>query len=272
MVNHGLKCNEDKTEFILLGKTSSLEKMTFEPEIKFGGSIVKPMECHGKTGKTLGVLMDHQLTLERQVNSVKTQCGLLLKNLWQVNKSLDKDTKIMLVKQLVISRIDYCNILYYGLPKRILMNLQKTLNSCVRYIFNLHGHQEDYTEYYKEAHILPIQQRLTFKACLLAYKIVRGTAPKYLLELVPRDDSTEYVKSTRSAAVPDFFKLKYPKVSSINANSKLRRRRISVFLPEVWNSLPLELRSVHPIELFKTRLKTRLFKEAFDDPESGGST
>ena len=111
-----------------------------------------------------------------------------------------------------------------------------------------------------------------FVGHFIAFNIVRGTAPKYLLELVPRDDSTEYVKSTRSAAVPDFFKLKYPKISSINANSKLRRRRISVFLPEVWNFLPLELRSVHPIELFKTRLKTRLFKEAFDDPESGGST
>ena len=271
MVNHGLKCNEDKTEFLLLGKTSSLEKMAFDPEIQFGGSVVRPMECKGTTGKTLGVLMDHQLTLERQIFNVKKQCGLMLKNLWQVNKCLDKDTKIMLVKQLVISRIDYCNILYYGLPKRILRYLQKTLNSCVRFIFNLKGHQDDYTEYYKEAHILPIEQRLTFKACLLAYKIVRGTAPKYLMDLVPRDDNPEPVKPTRSTSVPDFFRLKYPKLSSVNANSKLRRRRISVFLPEVWNSLPLELRSVHPVELFKTRLKTRLFKEAFVDPESSST-
>ena len=75
------------------------------------------------------------------------------------------------------------------------------------------------------------------------------------MELVPRDDNPEPVKATRSTSVPDFFKLKYPKLSSVNANSKLRRRRISVFLPDVWNSLPLELRSVHPIELFKTRLK-----------------
>eukprot|EP00116_Pleurobrachia_bachei_P014780 sb/3475042/ len=79
------------------------------------------------------------------------------------------------------------------------------------------------------------------------------------------------ILSTRSTSVPDFFRLKYPKLSSVNANSKLRRRRISVFLPEVWNSLPLELRSVHPVELFKTRLKTRLFKEAFVDPD-GSST
>ena len=69
----------------------------------------------------------------------------------------------------------------------------------------------------------------------------------------------------------DFYKLKYSKLSSVNANSKLRKRRLSVFLPTVWNSLPLDLRSVHPIELFKSKLKTLLFLEAFpEDSRCGG--
>ena len=171
---------------------------------------------------------------------------------------------------LVISKIDYCNILYFGLPQRILNNLQKVLNSCVRFIFNLRGHQDNYDEYFKEAHILPVQKRLTFKACLLAYKIVRGTAPEYLQELVPRDEDILGMRPTRANAVFDFYKLKYPKLSSVNANSKLRKRRLSVFLPTVWNSLPLDLRSVHPIELFKSKLKTRLFLEAFPEDSRCG--
>ena len=267
MVRHWLKCNEDKTEFVLLGKSSSLEKMIFEPTLQFGDAVLRPMDCQGSTGKTLGIYLDSHLTMERQVNNVRKQCGLMLKNLWQINRSLEKSTKIMLVKQLIISRIDYCNILYYGLPKKILEGLQKVLNSCVRYIFNLKGHQDDYTEYFREAHILPIEQRLEFKASLLAYKIVRGTAPKYLSELVPRDGEFGTGRSTRATADPDFFRLRYPKLSSINANSKLRRRRISVYLPDVWNKLPLELRSTHPIELFKTRLKTRLYEEVFGHTE-----
>jgi exonuclease III len=270
MVQHWLKCNESKTEFVLLGKSSSLEKLVFDPEIRFGDTVLQPMECRGKTGKTLGILLDEHLTLERQVNNVKKQCGLQLKNLWQLNKCLDNSTRILLVKQLVISKIDYCNILYFGLPKRILNNLQKVLNSCVRFIYNLRGHQDSYDEYFKEAHILPIEQRLMFKACLLAYKIVRGTAPEYLQELVPRDNDILGMRPTRANSVIDFYKLKYPKLSSVNANSKLRRRRVSVFLPTVWNSLPLDLRSVHPIELFKSKLKTRLFLEAFP-PASGDS-
>ena len=105
MLLHYYYCNESKTEFVLLGKSSSLEKLVFDPEIRFGDTVLQPMECRGKTGKTLGILLDEHLTLERQVNNVKKQCGLQLKNLWQLNKCLDNSTRILLVKQLVISKI-----------------------------------------------------------------------------------------------------------------------------------------------------------------------
>ena len=63
--------------------------------------------------------------------------------------------------------------------------------------------------------------------------------------------------------VPDLFKLQYPKLSSVNASSKLRKRRPSVLLPDLWNVLPLDLRSSNTVESFKSGLKTRLFREAF---------
>ena len=266
MVEHWLKCNESKTEFLLLGKSSAMEKLSFVPSLEFGGSELLPMDCSGSTGKTLGFLLDENLTLERQVNSVKRQCGLILRNLWQVNRCLDVRTKILLVKQLVISRLDYCNVLYNGLPKRLIDRLQKTLNSCVRYVYNLQGHQEDYTPYLKEMHVLPVEKRIMLKACLMAFKIVWESAPADLLDRVPTvaDVGTE-IRPTRSNAVFDRFKLQYPKFNSLNANSKLRRRQASVFLPELWNKLPLSLRSLESVEAFKTQLKTRLFVETFGD-------
>ena len=263
MVGQWLKCNEAKTEFILLGKRSSLSKLSFDPVINFGGAEIYPSECSGADGKTLGILLDHNLTLERQVNNVRKQCGLILRNLWHLQKCFDIQTKIMLVKQLIVSRIDYSNILYCGLPDRVLRGLQKTLNSCVRFIFNIHGHQEDYMEYFKQCHILPISYRLDFKACLIAYKIVYGTAPGYLQEIVPLDESWGASRTTRMTNILDPYRLKYPKMTSINATSKLRRRRLSVLLPTVWNELPLELRSIPNVDTFKSRLKTHFFVGAF---------
>jgi hypothetical protein len=263
MVGQWLKCNEAKTELILLGKRSSLSKVSFDPVISFGGTDIFPSECSGTDGKTLGILLDHNLNLERQVNNVRKQCGLVLRNLWQLHKCFDVTTKIMLVKQLIISRIDYSNILYCGLPGRVLNGLQKLLNACVRFIFNIHGHQDSYTEYFRQCHILPISYRLEFKACLIAYKIVYGTAPCYLQDMVPLDESWGLSRTTRMTNVIDPYRLKHPKMTSINANSKLRRRRLSVFLPTVWNELPLELRSIPNVETFKARLKTHLFVGAF---------
>ena len=263
MVQHWLKCNESKTEFLLLGKSSAIDKLAFEPSVRFGDVDIFPIDFKGTTGKTLGVYMDENLTMERQVNSVRRHCGMLLKNLWQVNRCLDFSTKILMVKQLVISRLDYCNILYGGLPKKLISSLQKVLNSCVRFIFGLHGHQEDYLSYLKDTHILPIEQRIVFKACLMAYKIVHGSAPDYLCEQIPVDNVVDVSCRTRATTVPDLFKLQYPKLSSVNASSKLRKRRPSVLLPDLWNVLPLDLRSSNTVESFKSGLKTRLFREAF---------
>lgn len=264
MVRHWLKCNESKTEFLLLGKSSALDKLSFGPSLDFGGTELGPVCCSGVAGKTLGILLDENLTLERQVNNVKRHCGFILRNLWQVNRCLDERTKILLVKQLVISRLDYCNVLYNGLPKKLIDRLQKTLNACVRYVYNLQGHQEDYIPYLRKAHILPIEQRIKFKACLTAYKIIWDTAPRELLERVPIQEKTEE-RPTRSTAIEDRFKLQFPRFNSLNAKSKLRRRQPSVFLPDVWNRLPLSLRSVESVGVFKSQLKTLLFVEAFGE-------
>eukprot|EP00116_Pleurobrachia_bachei_P018882 sb/3479144/ len=61
----------------------------------------------------------------------------------------------------------------------------------------------------------------------------------YLQDQVPVDDalhvmitpytreSSNVIRATRGNAWPDGLKLKYPKLSSVNATSKLRRRRPS---------------------------------------------
>ena len=89
--------------------------------------------------------------------------------------------------------------------------------------------------------------------------------PYYLQDQVPVDDGLHVIRATRGNAWPDGLKLKYPKLSSVNATSKLRRRRPSVYLPEVWNKLPLDLRAVESVEQFKSKLKTSLFADVFGE-------
>ena len=44
MVKYWLRCNEAKTELLLLGKSGALENMSFEPSIVFGGAEIFPVD------------------------------------------------------------------------------------------------------------------------------------------------------------------------------------------------------------------------------------
>ena len=55
-------------------------------------------------------------------------------NLRTIGYYLDEGVKLMMVKQLVISKLDYCNSLYMNLPKTRLNKLRSVLNGAIRYI------------------------------------------------------------------------------------------------------------------------------------------
>ena len=84
-------------------------------------------------------------------------------NLRTIGHYLDENLKIMLVKQLVISKLDYCNALYMNLAKKRLKKLTSVLNGAVRFIYNITDWSEDLVPYYKKAHILHMQQRIIYK-------------------------------------------------------------------------------------------------------------
>ena len=177
-------------------------------------------------------------------------------NLRTIGRYLDEGLKIMMVKQLVLSKLDYCNSLYMNLPKTRLKKLTSILNGTIRFIYNIKDRSEELIPYYKKAHILPIDQRIFFKVCLLTHKSVHGSSPDYITELieieVPTDCTTS---STRSKVAGDRFRLKIPKMPK----NMVDGRRFSNFAPTTWNSLPFSLRCIEDTPNFKKMLKNHLY-------------
>ena len=177
MIENYMKLNESKTELLVIGKPRVLRGFDQESvSVNFGNTEVSPTECKGDNWKSLGVKLDPTLNMERQLNSVKQKSMWTLSNLRRINNYLKEDTKLMLVKQLVLSKLDYCNALYVNLPMKSLKKLKSVLNAGVRFIYNVEDLSEDLLQYYRRAHILPIEERIKFKICLLAYKAVYGLA------------------------------------------------------------------------------------------------
>ena len=250
MVGNFMKLNESKTELLVLGKSKVLKDCKMEVTVQFGNSTVTPTECKGDSWKSLGVKFDKSLTMERQINSVKQKCSWTMMNLRTIGRYLDVEVKLMMVTQLVISKLDYCNSLYMNLPKTRLNKLRSTLNGAIRFIYNIKDRSEDLLPYYKRAHILPLDQRIFFKVCLLTYKAVYGISPAYIRNLVEIENPLTTAR-TRSKIEGDCYRLKTPKTT----NSKIDQRRFTNYAPTAWNSLPWDKRSLRNADSFKGNLK-----------------
>ena len=88
----------------------------------------------------------------------------------------------------MLSRVDYCNSLYYGLPNFLLAKLRRIMNSAERLIFRL-SPSTPTSSYLKQLHWLPIRQRIIFKILLYTHRFVHqpGKLPLYLSYLMKRN-------------------------------------------------------------------------------------
>ena len=109
-----------------------------------------------------------------------------------------------------------------------------------------HQHSKNYTG------LIPIKQRIDYKTCLLTYKTLTNQQPTYLYNSL---SFPSHSVSTRSS---DSLVLSIPYV-----RSSLGKRAFSVIGPRLWNSLPPDTRNSSSLPIFRSRLKTHLFKIAF---------
>ena len=68
--------------------------------------------------RNIGVYIDSNLTMKNQITN--KVCNHHLRNIAFIRKYLNEDTLKMLIHNHVISRLDYCNSIYYKLPNILL--------------------------------------------------------------------------------------------------------------------------------------------------------
>ena len=129
MDSNRLKMNNGKTEFILLGSRSQLTKCTTEvvdvnwdrgtkeQEYLLSGGMVRPM-----------------LSLKRHITKKCTTVMLSFQRIKLIRRCLTKHAATTLILGLVISHLDYSNLILYGLTDCGINKFQRIQNMSAKLV------------------------------------------------------------------------------------------------------------------------------------------
>ncbi|KAF7246618.1 Mitochondrial tRNA-specific 2-thiouridylase 1 [Varanus komodoensis] len=141
----------------------------------------KCMQIRSLGVRSLGVLLDPELSLEAQVTAVARSAFLQLRLIHQLRLFLENDCLATVTHTLVTSRLDFCNALYVGLPLKTVRILQLVQNRAARLLTGT-GRCSHITPVLRQLHWLPIEVRAQFKVLVMTYKALNGLGPGYLKE------------------------------------------------------------------------------------------
>lgn len=190
--------------------------------------------------------------MDKHVNELCKTCLYYIKWIRNIRPSLTIEIAKTIVQALVISRIDYCNALLYGLPQCHINKIQRVMNIAARLIFKA-PRDASITDLLKKLHWLKVEDRIKFKILTLTWKSLQNEAPSYISDLINSNTSSRNLRSS------DTMSLYVPK-----ARTRFGDRSFSHAAPTLWNGLPLGIKRQTNFRAFKRALKTHLFKNAYE--------
>ena len=226
-----LTLNPAKTEFLLIGLPQQLAKIPHPSLSPTPDTAILP----SVSARNLGFIVDTHLDFSQQISALSKSCFLHIRDLRRIRPSLDHKTACTIATALVHSKLDYCNSLYYNLPKYQLARLQHIQNSLARAVVSVPKFTR-VSPIIKPLHWLKIPPRIEYKICSISFKTLHTSKPVYLRSLLHIQPSG----STRSSSCLTL--IRPPSTSRVKATSRSFRHAA----PFLFNSLPHSLRPLPP--------------------------
>ena len=111
-----------------------------------------------------------------------------------------------------------------------------------------------------DLHWLPVRFRIKHKILCIVYKALHNQAPKYLSDLL------HYKTTDYNTRAEDRLDLVVPKIAKTGNNED---RAFEVCGPKLWNRTPTDIRASESFEVFKGKIKTFFFREAYPELTNG---
>ena len=245
MCQNYLQLNKDKTEITTFRNKDEILKVNAYLEAK--GLTTKNQV------RNLGVILESDLSFSSHVKAITKSAYYHLKNIARIRCFVSRQDLEKLVHAFITSRVDYCNGLLTGLPKKTIRQLQLIQNAAARILSRTRKY-DHITPVLRSLHWLPVTFRLDFKVLLLVYKSLNDLGLQYIADMLIKYKPNRSLRSAGSS------QLEIPRV-----HSKQGESAFSYHASHRWNQLPEQIRCAPTVATFKSRLKTHLFSCAFTE-------
>ena len=196
------------------------------------------------SAKNLGSWFDSHTDMATHITKTYGSAFFYLYNIRHKRKYLTSECTEKLINAFITSRLDYCNSLLYGVTDHHIQKLQRVMNASARLIYCAPKH----------CHIPPLLQqlhwlRIEFKILLITFKVLQGSAPKYLIDLISVLPPSRYDLRRKNKGILLSAPKRFTKVT-------MGDRSFMAAASRLWNSLPVSIRSACTKSDFKQKLKT----------------
>ena len=196
--------------------------------------------------KFLGIILDKELDMRKFIVAKARTAYLNILKIKRIRKYLTEDDTNILICSMVLSHLDYGNLILVNLPKSTLKPLQSIKNYAAKVTCKKQKYGNS-TDCLSKLHWLPIHYRCIYKLLIIVYKTLHEKEPQYLsdkLNIKTVDKTTRYdIANNKQLLVP------------VNRKKTQGDRGFSFTGPSYWNKLPNYVKEAENLRKLNKLLK-----------------
>lgn len=236
-----LSLNVDKSKFLTF--TLSADDQPFKELLTIHKKNCPQENCNcpqitkANKVKYLGIILDQHLRWNDHIEYITKKIRILIHKFYLLRGILNRKNLLMVYDSLVASITGYCVIVWGGLFKNALKNLQVTQNSILKIILNK-PRLYNSTLLYKDANVFNIKNTYAYHSLLWTFKSNN---------IYSSQNYSTHTYLTRSVQNKHIAVPMYKKTHT--------QRFIFYYGPKLYNVLPLSLKNITKINRYKKEIK-----------------